>query len=291
MDKTWKITPEIFKHESSQASKIELKERIKEKESKDQPWGVYDAELRNLESTFIRVLIKKGDVAVYFQELLEQKFHGRLGDLRGVELGGPGSRLFFELNEGGKRKIFSKSVGITLNDLRTPGIKSIDNRQGHKIIEGDIFAPDRDPKSAYQKVSKWLGAEKADFMVERMLLGLERYNTLKFEFFFVNLKRWYKLLGKGGIFLAELPVPQEDADAALFQRTVEEWVKYLKEKHAHEIKAESEFWKIRELNTHMGALYLEKIEDTPLPRQRNTAVYGQGISESKKTLYKALPEI
>ncbi len=281
MDKPWKITPEIFKHESSKASKIELNERNKEKESKNEPWGVYDSELRNLEWTFIPLLIKKGDVAVYFQELLEQKFQDRLGNLRGVELGGPGSRLFFELNEGGKRKIFSKSAGVTLNDLRTPGIKSIDDRHGHKIIEGDIFAEDRDPRSAYQKVSKWLGGEKADFIVERMLMGLEKYNKQKLEFFFVNLKRWYKLLGKGGIFLAELPIPQEDADAGFFQRAVEEWVKYLKDKYGHEIKAESEFWKIRELNTHMGALYLEKIQDTPLPRQRNTAVYGQGISESK----------
>lgn len=56
MDKPWKITPEIFKHDSSKASQIELNERIKEKESKVQPWGVYDAPLRNVEGTFIPVL-------------------------------------------------------------------------------------------------------------------------------------------------------------------------------------------------------------------------------------------
>lgn len=269
MDKPRRITGEILKHEQRIAEHITQKEKLREKDSRLQPWGVYDAPLSNVEGTFIPVLIKARDVPVHIQELLEQKFGNRVGTLRGIELGGPGSRLFFELNDGGKNRIFSKSLGVTLNDLRPPGIKSLDDRQGHKVIEGDIFAEADETAGAYAKVSEWLNGEKADFMVERMLLGLERYNKLKLEFFYLKLKNWYKQLKEGGIMLVELPVPQEDAGAAHFQNIVEGWVKFLKREHSAELKAESEFWKIPELNDHMAALYLEKIKDIPLPRNKD----------------------
>ncbi|HXS15211.1 MAG TPA: hypothetical protein VN711_03720 [Candidatus Saccharimonadales bacterium] len=78
----------------------------------------------------------------------------------GIELGGPGIRLFQDIsNIVGNLK---RSVGITLADPKTPRPSS------HSIIEGDL-----NHEEVYGKIANALGGEKANLLIARPAGGID----------------------------------------------------------------------------------------------------------------------
>ncbi len=155
------------------------------------PYFMYDDDLENMEYSF-KDLIPWG-----FKYYLRERF-GENQNLVGVELGGPGSNFF-----GGLSEFFKKSAGVTTLDLRhkyqTEFQKNFDTAINHSIIAGDIFS-----KKTLAEVDKWLGNQRADFIIERMQAGWN-FNTDSLVLFGKYLGDWYKRLSQVGVMFVQTP--------------------------------------------------------------------------------------
>lgn len=170
------------------------------------PWNRYDSPLdyydfHDAEGKLFKVV-----------NYLDQEYKEQLGSLIGIELGGPGSQLFEDLNEAPR---FKKSLGVTLVDFRDGERKKADQANNHEVLEANIFssgfieAGQRYP--GFEEVQKWVKRNgKANFIIEHMsgpIDNLDLSDELVFQF---CLKRWYELLGESGTMFVQTPFRLEE---------------------------------------------------------------------------------
>lgn len=182
-------------------------------------WQIYDSRVDPQEGAF-KDILPKG-----FLDFVKTNYPDRLGDLIGMELGGPGSNLFHTFPKG----IFKETVGVTLEDMRSEYKKLQDDERNHSVIIGDVLSrkPDSilDKKSEPTKISfvqieKWVSEHgKVDFLVERMVGGIDMVRDK--AIFIALLRRWYSLLSDSGVMFIEMPpfaamrISPEDKDEIL----------------------------------------------------------------------------
>lgn len=126
---------------------------------------------------------------------VETVLGSRKGKAIGVEFGGLGSKLFSGFSNG----FFERSLGVALFDSRSSLQHVNDAESDHRVITGDLTA-----NKTTELVDRWLRGEKADFIVERMVGGLDEVPhdpyLLRDQ---ANL--YYRLLSEGGLMFVQLP--------------------------------------------------------------------------------------
>jgi hypothetical protein len=159
----------------------------------DGPWSIAD-NLKGLPkpfgASFREVIGGKG-----FVQFVQEIFEGN-SNLKGVELGGPGSNVFSSFRKG----LFAKTLGVNLGKPskewveRTGKFRESDT---HSILSGDIYSRD-----TQQYIRKWAEGG-VDFFLSRMGAGLNS-NPLNPFLPFRSLDEYYVMLNTGGIMLIEL---------------------------------------------------------------------------------------
>ena len=188
-----------------------------EKIARDGHYSVLNSSLESFTESFNRV-IPEGDIRKYIEHILES----RKGRAIGIEFGGVGENLFRDFSGG----FFQKTFGVTLVDHRPKHEKRMGLRAypTHQILVGDIFASE-----TYKNLKSILGSMKVDFIIERMLGGME---FVPIEPYTVSkvLQEWYQLLSNGGIMLIQIPM--------VFDNLLLRWVRMLKEKYNDVLEVE-----------------------------------------------------
>lgn len=163
-------------------------------------WAVYDSKLHDLDTLFEISGENQG-----LAEYLDREYQEKVGQLVGLELGGPGSNLFSDLNADKCR--FLKSVGVVLVDKRMDHTKEKDRKNNHEVIEANAFSTNFDDKElpGFEKIRSWVKENgPVDFLVEAMHLPIYVFNES--SAFFMNIvSRWYKLLSQNGVMLVQAP--------------------------------------------------------------------------------------
>lgn len=161
-------------------------------------WMFYDSPLEEYDIQFRKTLPENiSSLAEYVKEIYKEK----KGRLIGIELGGPGKKLFTGLAP----EYFSKTAGFTLHN-KLEGKKKDTSDEQHQVIEADVFSrrKDGDVLDGYQKIEKWIKENgKADIIIEKMVAPID---ALSAEYLLLVIKRWYKLLNQGGTLFLELPL-------------------------------------------------------------------------------------
>ncbi len=162
------------------------------KSESHKPYFMYDDSLEDVEHTF-------NELAPWgFEHYLKVRFPEKYGNLVGLELGGPGSKLFK-----GLQHCFVKSVGVTVLDLREK-YQSVTEKETDKLLQHEVISADIFSKDALDKVDKWLNGEKADFIVERMQAGWHQQSK-NMAFFAKYFAGWYERLGQRGSIFVQTP--------------------------------------------------------------------------------------
>ena len=227
-----------------------------EKLHQDFPWGIYDSTEPSFDVTFSNVIPdeyyqwgarrpENGKISRY----LNARFADKKGKLIGLEIGGPGSVLFEDLNVNAGGVLFKRSAGVTLTDLRKGLRKKFDNKAGHQVIEADILEAGKE-KEGKKIVLKWLNGEKADFIIERMQGAISNFPS-DMNYFYLTLKWWYEMLSVNGVMLVQIPEQSE------YSSMLEKWFIDLKQKYSQNILIDY---------NGRGVMRIEKLTEGPLPR-------------------------
>jgi hypothetical protein len=108
------------------------------------PWSAYDSGFENVLGDFSSVLplLENGrriHPISYFKELKKRQRDSFGSDeFNGIEIMGPGSRLFGDIPSG----LFDATAGVTLLDKRPDSQKRKDLARNHVVIEQDVNEPD-----------------------------------------------------------------------------------------------------------------------------------------------------
>lgn len=135
------------------------------------------------------------------KEYLESLYKKRKGAVVGVEMGGPGSKLFSGFSPGFLRKSF----GVTLFDRRSEEQRKIDAKHGHEVIAVDMFST-----KGHRAINKKLEGAKVDFIVEKMHAGFTGFPEDP-KYLLAVLNRWYRLLNEGGVMMVESPTFDDES--------------------------------------------------------------------------------
>jgi hypothetical protein len=156
----------------------------------------YDSPIESYERDFAEVLKPyKG-----FNEFIKANYSGleysrKKGDLVGIELGGPGVKLF----DGFEWDTFSKTAGFTLKKL-PEHVGDLN----HEVIEADVFSKQKKGKRSWVKVIDWVRKNgQPDFIIERMVGPL--FEIREPKLFLLILDRWYRILAPNGSMFIEVP--------------------------------------------------------------------------------------
>lgn len=220
-----KKTAEILNNNDSSSWLRRLEFQKKKKGSKDdglsegsdsafrRPWIYENSSLEDgpesLGSSFspeFKLVIPEG---LSLRDYLMERLKNKMGKAVAIEFGGVGSRLFSDFGPG----VFKKTAGVSLTDSRNmdlpvhgfyPGLVEEDEKRGHSVLTGDILNP-----ATLNKVKDWLGADKADIIIEKMGAGLQNIppdiRTLT-----KLLKFFYSLLASEGDILIKTPIAFND---------------------------------------------------------------------------------
>lgn len=135
-----------------------------------------------------------------FKQYIETIIKKRKGKAIGVDFGGVGSELF----SGFSPKFFSKSVGVSLVEHRTPEeLRAAQQKDGivnHETLVGNIF-----DEETYKDLAENLNSEKIDFIISRMAGGLEFVPTEPYTVSKI-LETWYELLSEEGVMFVQVPI-------------------------------------------------------------------------------------
>lgn len=158
-------------------------------------YPIYDSPLIDFDGYFEGVLPGENRT---IKEYISNRYREKIGSLVGIELGGPGSKLFDDL-----KGYFMKTAGFTLYKK-----KDAPKTLNHEIIEADVFFKrtdvDKDGLQGYQSVAEWVKKNGGvDIIFERMVGGIP---PLDQEMFLQIIKRWYKLLNEEGTMFIQNPV-------------------------------------------------------------------------------------
>lgn len=151
-------------------------------------WLIYDEPLTgtrdSFESDFSTVLPTNTSMRDY----IEQHFQGQKG-LIGIELGGPGIRLF----QGFSEDFFGKSAGITLKDPEK------DTPYNHTVIDENL-----ESSRLPQIIDTWQEGRQIHVLVERMGSGLECLSQDPYKLFSI-FSSWYERIAEGGLMFVQIP--------------------------------------------------------------------------------------
>ena len=160
-------------------------------------WKYYDSRLEKFDDRFGEVL-PNGFTSI--SGYVEEFYLDKKGDMVGMELGGPGIKLFHELSP----DYFKKTVGVTLVIPE----KSNTVSENHTILKADVFhkAYDNDlGLPGFQEVENFTRENgKVDILIENMIGGNVGDNP---DLFMMYLLRWYKLLNEEAtMFISSQPM-------------------------------------------------------------------------------------
>ena len=189
-------------HEAEQLQKMKRKFswlRWFQKEKKQRPsWGTYNSELLgeydSFNNAFLEVIPKEYS---NIKQYIETEFADIKGQVVGMEMGGPGSKLF----SGFDPDLFEASYGFTLVDFRNKDEKKDDSLRHHEIVEGDALS-----SAGRRRIEDTLQGKKVNIFFERMAAGLPF--SLEIEYLAASLYRNYKLLDDEALFFAEFVIPK-----------------------------------------------------------------------------------
>ncbi len=191
-------------------------------------------------STFYQIIDHHESLREYVENILQK----HKGSAIGIEFGGLGINLFKSFTPG----FFKQSIGVSLSDYRTEDgslagtsyKKYKDNRE-HNIIIGNLFK-----REVYNEIKMLIGDQKVDFIIERMLVGLQNVPR-NFLVVMTILQKWYEMLNEEGIMLIEVPI--------FTNRVTDQWVKFLKSKHGKVLEVA--------FDPFRGALKIHKLRGAP----------------------------
>lgn len=217
----------------------EHEERATKSKEGHKPYVIYDDNLEDLEGTFIEIMGGYG-----FESYLRQRFSEKIGDLIGVELGGPGSNFFGDFSKG----IFAQTFGVTIKDLRlkyqTVAQRERDEQYNHSVIEADIFS-----KNGLKNLDKQLAGRKIDFLVERMSGGWG-VNVQSMSLFAKYFSYYYERLGENGCMFLQTPDEFENIENVTSYNT---WKNLLQQKYGNVIN----------IDIRSKVIKIEKIKGSP----------------------------
>ena len=224
-------------------------------------WKIYDSSLKKFAETFSSVLpdsytdiieepgfVKPQEYANAFKKYIENTLR-KNRHRSAIEFGGSGSKLFSEFSKG----YFEKTLGVSLEDIRTDKEKRIDSENNHNIFVGDILNTKDTNFDHY--LHDDLKIEKVDLIISRMMGPLDGLakNPLLLE---RVIQKWYQLLNQNGIIFLQfeffdkhLPTNHHDAfldvefnntlvpeDFTETEKIVQEWVQAMQKQFPKEIE-------------------------------------------------------
>jgi hypothetical protein len=152
-------------------------------------WTKYNSSLDSFDASFRKFYPESFEgLGEYIEHTLIEKE----GQVRGVELGGPGSRLFAGFYDG----FIKRSLGVILEEDER---QNIGRKENHDILLGDMF-----DNRTFQKIKEWLKKDKVDLLFERMVKPIMDQPDDP-RFLWSVLARYYPLLGENSLLFAELP--------------------------------------------------------------------------------------
>jgi|GEM_PF-2697588 len=204
---------------------------INRERDKLQDWAIYDSSLDDMFDRYsfandFNALVPEGFNGL--REYLVEKLAYKDGKAIGVEIAGPASKLFHDLSD---NHLFGRSAGFVLSDSRIPVRKEEDDTINHQVVEvSDAFSSE-----GYRTIQNWLGTEKADFIIERMVANLGSFPKDP-EYLYAQLNRMYKLLAPGGVMFVMAPPFDKDD---IKQNTIYQWIDGIKTKYKEVIDFDS----------------------------------------------------
>ncbi len=131
-----------------------------------------------------------------------------------VEFGGPGRKLFRDFDG-----FFDQTIGVCYTDMgqgtEDEDFKRTDEEDNHSVLEGDIL--DFTKSGTYSKLSEKLNGQGVDFIISRMVGGLDHIQIKPPILLDRVIREWYSILNEGGIMLIQFENRiQEKVDAASF---------------------------------------------------------------------------
>lgn len=205
-----KLQEYLLSFTQGRASAVSDNERASVQEG-EVPWDVYDSGLYSYAIFFDSVIPGQENEISIRRKMMSYLTHVREtslkqnknGSFTAVELMGSGSRLFSEFPEG----FFTKTAGITLNDLRSTDIKEKDKERSHTVIPLDVNTPDLE-----SVLSTWRGKDDINLCIIRPVGGMTYLPKDEF-LLFTKLAVVYRALAQRGVILTEIPelfVPYRD---------------------------------------------------------------------------------
>lgn len=189
-----------FRKRALDFSKSVSKERIQGETENPRWWDIRDSSLEGMfdKDSFQRTF---EDVVPPNQPLLRRYIETTLADRRGsaigIELGGPGSKLFSGFSKG----FFERTLGVTLKEKRNPKRTLQDDLSHHFVREANLLD---DESTAV--IKNWLNGRKADVIIERMAGALSYGGTpVDPHFVLRRVSEWYKMLSVGGLMFLQIP--------------------------------------------------------------------------------------
>lgn len=145
------------------------------------------------------------------KEYIEDMLQDKKGKAIGIEFGGLGYNLFGSFSKG----FFEKSCDVTLVDHREDKEKeeAAKKLSNHSVIIEDFLSDE-----AYEKLDGELNGKKADFIMERIFMGMEFIPSEPYILAEI-IQKWYSILSEGGVMFIQTPVA--------FNHLMKKWGKLL----------------------------------------------------------------
>ena len=183
-----------------------VKDIKREREEGKFAWPNYDSPL-----SFYRDYFQLPEGCNSLLDYLNQVYKLKLGKLKGMEIGGTGSRLFADLNTG---HIFEKSLGVTLVDTRDDELKKTDDDNSHDVVPANAFLSgfemDGEQFPGWEKVEEWINKNgKVDLIIEDMKGPMVAMSYSDGPLLLNAMLRWYQTLEVGGTMFVVLPATLE----------------------------------------------------------------------------------
>lgn len=189
-----------FRRKTLDFSRGVAKERLEEERTNPNNWAIPDSSLAGIfdrysfQNTFEEVLPPNHRL---LKNYIEDALADRRGTAIGVELGGPGSKMF----SGFSRGFFERTLGVVLNDRRNPKRKLNDDLSHHFVRVANLLED-----NSTGVITNWLNSRKADVIFERMA-GALSYGGTPVDPYFVlrRVSDWYQMVSEGGLMFLQIP--------------------------------------------------------------------------------------
>jgi hypothetical protein len=159
-------------------------------------YDTYDSPAQSFDDYFAEVLTPYRTL----REYVEAHYGSNKGEGTAVEFGGPGRKLFADLND---KKLFRRTAGFVLHDPRNNLERQMDVARGHDVIEADVFFDEGAAGLSWRTVEEWIRKNgRPLFTVERMVQGIDLVRRADLYMHFTQ--QWLSQLPESGTLLAEI---------------------------------------------------------------------------------------